>query len=148
MLSLPSSFTVTAKVKVTAFSQNYMGILSKGALGNEAAYNFLLGIHVQKPIIWVGDGASAFSCEGNALTLNKEYHLAGWFTSGSLRMYVDGALVKSGAGPTTATTNTDPLTTGAYYSGGYWLTGVIKETRAFNRALTQSEITALYNGQG
>ena len=80
--------------------------------------------------------------------LNRWYHLVGVrdHTTGEVRLYVDGQRVAAvPAGPDVVSTG--PLSVGrAKYAGNrtdYW-SGSIDQVHAYNRTLTDPEISALY----
>jgi len=98
------------------------------------------------------NGGIVFS---DTLVVDGQWHLLTSTYDGSeMRMYVDGQLDGSLAYSDGYESNTEPLKIGYYYypyndgQGGSHnraLNGVIDEVRIYNRALTQSEITELYN---
>ncbi|GAA2525913.1 LamG-like jellyroll fold domain-containing protein [Winogradskya humida] len=102
-----------------------------------------------------GQGAFAFSTPGGnrarlAITpdLNRWYHLVGVrdHTTGQVRLYVDGRPAGNAtAGPDVVSTG--PLSAGrAKYAGNktdYW-SGSIDQVHAFDHALTDTEVAALY----
>nr|WP_203828827.1 LamG-like jellyroll fold domain-containing protein [Actinoplanes palleronii] len=105
-----------------------------------------------------GQGAFAFSTPGGnrarlAVTpeLNRWYHLVGVrdHTTGEVRLFLDGKRVAATtAGPDVVSTG--PLSVGrAKYAGNktdYW-SGSIDQVHAFNRALTDDEVAALYTAE-
>jgi hypothetical protein len=66
-------------------------------------------------------------------------------TDRKAKLYVNGALISNSAslGPT----NTGPITIGNYYGAAYDtpFSGVVDETRIYNRALSPKEVADLYN---
>ncbi|WP_238536579.1 LamG-like jellyroll fold domain-containing protein [Stigmatella aurantiaca] len=100
-----------------------------------------------------GQGAFAFSEPGGHRAryvvtpqLGRWYHLVGVRAGNELRLYVDGQRVGvTTAGPVTVSTG--PLAIGrAKYAGSntdYWA-GAVDEVQAFGRALSDSEVSALY----
>lgn len=86
---------------------------------------------------WVDGGA--------ALPLNTWSHIAVTYDGSNIRSYVNGTLAR-----TIAAGGSISVTTGQLRFGGrsanleYWL-GNIDEVSLYNRAITQSEITSIYN---
>jgi hypothetical protein len=85
-------------------------------------------------------GGSNRVAEGTALAANTWIHVAGTYDGATLRLFINGAQVKS-----TAVTGAIPASTGLLRIGGNSLwgeffQGVIDEVRVYNRALTASEI--------
>ncbi|MEX1119146.1 MAG: LamG domain-containing protein [Terrimicrobiaceae bacterium] len=82
----------------------------------------------------------------SALKANEWRHVAGSFDGSTLRIYVDGALegMKKTVGKPNM--NKQPLAIGAKYEGvaGDRLLGALDELAFYNRALSDSEIRALF----
>jgi len=64
-----------------------------------------------------------------------------------LKTYVDGQLVQTGtvSGNLARTLNQTPVTIGASSSSGEFFVGIVDESTIYGRALTASEISAIYN---
>jgi len=96
-----------------------------------------------------------WNCAGSlvsgTISLNTWYHLALAFTGSEERLYVNGALVSTVSCTRTPPTTqylafgaTDSQTSGGFDSTAYF-TGKMDDVRLYNRALSASEITQLYN---
>lgn len=76
-------------------------------------------------------------------------HIVGTYTSGTRRLYINGALVNSDSQTGTIATNTNGISIGVFggYNGGrgYYYNGRIGTVRVYNRALTPEEILQNYN---
>ena len=79
------------------------------------------------------------------------FQIAGTFTSGARRIYVNGVLVASDAQTGTIATNTNGSSIGVYggFNGsrGYYYNGNIGTVKVYNRALSATEIAQNYNAQ-
>ena len=76
------------------------------------------------------------------LTDDTWHHIAGTFTSGSQKLYIDGVEVASGTNTTTISFYNQEVWIGRANLGGYW-NGMINEVAYFKSALSASEIKAL-----
>ena len=73
-------------------------------------------------------------------------HLAGTYDGSSIKVYVDGTLVKTCPHSGLMTTNSLPLSIGARVnSNDRFFKGLIDEVEIFNRALTAAEVKAIYD---
>jgi hypothetical protein len=80
-----------------------------------------------------------------SFNLNTWYFIASTFDGTTLKTYANGSLIDSAAFSTTITTNQMPLTIGADFVGDQeFFNGKIDEVRIYNRALSDTEIGALY----
>jgi hypothetical protein len=79
------------------------------------------------------------------------FQIAGTFTSGARRIYVNGVLVASDAQTGTIATNTNGSSIGVYggFNGsrGYYYNGNIGIVKVYNRDLSATEIALNYNAQ-
>ena len=83
------------------------------------------------------------------LTLNQWHQITGVYDGASLKIYVNGLLDNQMNFSGSINQNTEPLLFGShkYYAfADYWFNGKIDDIGIWNRALTQQEITDLYNG--
>ena len=75
-----------------------------------------------------------------AVPLNSWTHLALTYDGATLRMYVNGILVKSGSASGAGVTSSGPVRIGGDSVWGEYFRGLIDEVRIYNRALTGGEI--------
>jgi hypothetical protein len=78
------------------------------------------------------------------LTLNTWVHLAATYDGASMKMYVNGTLIRSVSKTGTITEVDAPLKIGGDWSGEMF-TGVIDEVRVYNTALTQAQVQSDMN---
>ena len=74
---------------------------------------------------------------------NTWVHLAGTYDGTTMRMYYNGVLEGSKAGPASIATNALSLSIGAQNDGTRTFKGAMDEVRVYNRALSDAEIAAL-----
>lgn len=82
---------------------------------------------------------------GNAVTRNQWSHTCGTWDGSLFRLYQDGALIASGADGTVNSSQTYWTIGRPYNGGGNSFNGKIDDVRIYNRALSASEVSQLYN---
>ncbi|MBN0042178.1 hypothetical protein JN535_18640 [Cellulosimicrobium cellulans] len=87
------------------------------------------------------NASSAAVADGSTWT-----HVVGTFDGSRLRLFVDGVEQGSVAGPAAVGTNALPLVIGDQSGGGYPFQGAVDGVRLYDRALSASEVAALYAG--
>jgi hypothetical protein len=139
------SYTIATWVTLDKLPGNYASAISQDGRRTESPF-----------YLQYGQGAFAFSTPGGNRArmpitpeLNRWYHLTGVRDGNTVRLYVDGALAATTtAGPVVVSTG--PLALGrAKYAGTKtdWWSGAIDQTHAYNRALTDAEVTALFTAE-
>ena len=95
---------------------------------------------------------TASSSAGRALgTTNfvtgEWYHTVGTYDGSNVKIYVNGQLEGTQAYTATPGTTDQPLVIGRWYGNysGYYHDGQIDQVRIFNKAISSSEVTSLYN---
>jgi hypothetical protein len=151
----PAAVTVMAWVKNSTFPGPNNYIVSKGANQCSAAsYALYTSASTQNLIFGVYDGVNGAQSpdSGPGGVWDGNWHfVAGTYDGSYVRLYVDGVEVGAGT-PTNLIINYSLPTNSAFYIGRYvapqWCTlgfnGSIDEVRVFNRALSASEILAIY----
>jgi hypothetical protein len=100
-----------------------------------------------RPHVWTDDTGLALFDGNTTVDLNTWYHVAMTYDRTNLTLYVNGVADGSTAVEGNLVTSTEPLRLGGSYSGGwgnYKFAGLIDEPTIYSRALTSTEITALY----
>ena len=90
-------------------------------------------------------GADNDSWGSAALTLNAWTHVAATYDGGNLRLYVNGALIRTQAVSGNISETTGAFRIGGNSSWGEYFSGLIDEVRIYNHALTQAEIQSDMN---
>lgn len=136
----PISFSMEAWIKPSALPTlgNYKTAMSKG--------NAILGLFSTPGSFAFntgGGGADLLSPSGAAV--NGVYHVVGSFDGSTAKLYVNGALVASGARAAPSSL-TGLLAIGRLSAAGsMFFSGVIDEPAFYDRCLSQAEITRHYN---
>lgn len=153
----PSQVTVDAWVKASSPGV-FKSIVTKGASGGTSASYALYTGSSGGLIFYVFDGSTFVLSPdaGSGVWDGAFHHVAGTYDGATVRLYVDGVQVGSGT-PTTISigyglpTNND-LYIGSYNDGittfppGFVnFPGVVDEVEIFSRALTGTEIQAIFN---
>jgi hypothetical protein len=98
--------------------------------------------------VWTDDTGLGYCNSSTTVDLNTWYHVAMTYDHTNLTLYVNGVADGSAAVEGNLLTSTEPLRLGGSYSGGwgnYKFAGLIDEPTIYRRALTSTEITALYS---
>ncbi len=139
-----SGITISAWVKFPNFTP-YQRVVT---IPNTAAiYDTWLQVNQTTALVQVGAGGSGkYKTGTTALAANTWYHIVGVtdYTSGGTKVYVNGV----DDGGTVNSTPTYTADKNALYIGRLdtsYPAGTFDEIRVYNRALSASEITALYN---
>ena len=137
-----NAFTISAWVKPTATTPKYRCIISKVHPDRDFVMRFTnsdYSVHFE-------DGAYASCTQTSALQLNEWMHLAATWGNDQWNLYIDGVLVKtcnfSSRGPLWSCLN---MSIGSLQGGSEFFIGLIDEVRIYNRALSSTDVTALYN---
>ena len=141
-LDLTSSFTLEAWVRPGASGAWRTVVLKEGS-GFSSYELYANNPDVSAPSsFFTPVGAAARSVHGtSALPINAWTHLAATYDGTNMRLYVNGALVRSVARTGTIRTSGGALRIGGNQTwGGEWFAGLIDEVRVYNRALSASEI--------
>ncbi|ATB37916.1 hydrolase [Cystobacter fuscus] len=143
VLDTRGDYTISAWVTLDKLPGNFATAVSQDGRRTENPF-----------YLQYGQGAFAFSTPGGKRAryvvtpqLNRWYHIVGVRAGSEQRLYVDGTL-RATVAAGTADVSTGPLAIGrAKYAGGdtdFW-SGSIDEVQAFGRALSDSEVSALYS---
>jgi hypothetical protein len=138
-LDLTTAMTLEAWVYPTALS-GWRTVMMKEAAGG-LAYALYAHDNAPRPAAYVNMGGADIAVPGTAqLALNAWTHLALTYDGTSLRLYVNGTLVRTQAQTGNILTTTGALRLGGNAPWGEWLQGWIDEVRIYNRALGATEI--------
>jgi hypothetical protein len=145
-------FTNAMSIEAWIFSSvpagQYAAILTKWDGGlNQRSYLLAIQPSGQVALGVSGDGSA--SDLGNVFSLgpiptNQWTHVCGVYDGASLGLYVNGILQSTLSWTQGIFPGTVPLTIGSALSGAFFK-GLIDEPSVYNRALTASEIAAIYN---
>ncbi len=96
---------------------------------------------------WIGTGGIWARASTSSPSSNTWHHVAGTWDGSIIRLYVDGVEVNSTAKTGAISASATEITIGTYnadLTAGYFK-GLIDEVDIYNRALSASEIQAIYN---
>jgi flagellin len=153
----PQTFTASLWVKVDGNEGKYVApLFSRYGEGTSGNYN-LEGFNFYKTpedqwSFWVGPGkgVKGFTTVNapNKVDFGEWYHLLGSYDGEQMHFYINGTLIGS---KTTAYVPTNKaniyIGAGSYSGGGYQLDGEMDDVKIYDRALTEDEISALYQGK-
>lgn len=93
------------------------------------------------------DGSDFSNAVGSTLSSSTWYHIVGVFDSGSITLYLNGSsdATASTSNNTLNTTTTNVTTGGPNYGGFDYYDGIIDDVRLYDKALTSTEVSNLYN---
>lgn len=145
-------YTLAAWVNIRAANGDTHYIAGKGALGdyNSAYYLAINGQNHPYFQLWTADGTQGFIGESaQAISPNEWHHLLMKKEGGDVKLFVDGVERASESPGNFFGGNSAPFTIGkgdASSSPTFSTNGLIDEVLLYDRALSDTEITTLYNG--
>ena len=143
-LDLTSGMTLEAWVQPSAATDWRTAILKETAGG--LAYALYAHTDASAPGAFINLGALDQAATGiGAISTTDWTHLAATFDGATLRLYVNGVLVRSVALNGSIVTSAGALRIGGNSVWGEFFAGLIDEVRVYNRALTAEQITADMN---
>jgi hypothetical protein len=137
-LDLTTGMTIEAWINPTS-GTGWRAVALKETLGG-LAYALYSANNSSRPDAYVHTTSDMGVTGTAAIPLNAWTHLAVTYDGASLRMYVNGILVKTTAAPGAAVVSGSPLRIGGDSVWGEYFRGLIDEVRVYNRALTGGEI--------
>ena len=149
-IALGQTFSVSAWVNPAVTTQTAYGRIAETQyngglyLGTDASgtkYKFIVNTGTGS----TGSCGAAYGCAQGGTVTSGWHSVVATFDGATAKLYVDNTLVATET--FTAPGNTTyPLYISHYYSGnGYGWNGIIDEVRLYNRALTSTEVSAIYN---
>jgi len=145
-LNITDAITIEAWVYLKTFPA-HSTILNKGEAWNYG-YTLLVENNHYVRVSFEGLTTSTFLDDTTYLLANQWYHLVGLYDGSAIKIFINGAEVKSVSSSGTITTNDRNLWIGReQYGGGRWTPdGFIDEVRIYNRGLSADEIKEHYRG--
>jgi hypothetical protein len=141
---LPSTFTVSLWFQTPNTS---VGSMVFCAASNISLVNGSISIYFSGGYLGCAYSDIANNGLAYAISANTWYHAAITYNSGSMLLYVNGSL---SGNTVTGTNSKSGFTLGGGRDSGtqYPFTGYIDDFRIYNRILTTTELTAIYNNLG
>lgn len=144
-----TNYSVSAWVRFNRIDGAFQTVASQD--GDQVSAFFLQYSGADRRLAFSFAGARALATTIGEPTAGQWYHLVGVrdITAGKLLVYVDGQLSGSIGLLGSADTSTGPFVVGRGKFGGNpvdYLDGAVDDVRAYDRALTAADITALFQG--
>ena len=148
--SFVSAITIETWIKVNLFDQPYQAIVNKGNSSWRLQRDSYIASHGGHTLQFGASGLSNFHVEGSKVVDDGQWHhVAATYDGAKLCIYVDGVLDVSAPATGAITQNNYPLCIGAnaeYPSPvGAFFNGLIDEVSLYKRALSSTEIAAIYS---
>jgi hypothetical protein len=147
-LNPTTGITLEAWVYQAGGASDNVPIFSKDDISSARQYLLTLpGNGKFRPHIWTTGSGLVYFNGSTTVQLGAWYHVAMTYNGTNLILYVNGSQDGSATASGTIVTGSDPLRIGGSYSGGwgnYKFNGLIDEPTIYNRALSASEISAIY----
>jgi hypothetical protein len=147
-LNITGPITVAAWVKPG--QQTTQDLVKKATNGSVNGFELSLAqaTSTKKPFFRLNQATSGDTYRINGTTDypydgNTWFHLAGTYDGTTMRIYYNGVMQASLAGPPSIASNALPLSIGAESSGARAFKGALDEVRVYNRALSDAEIAEL-----
>jgi len=140
--------TVEAWIKVNQFDKEWQAIVTKGdSAWRLQRHEVTAAIEFACTGLQIPSGSQYGGLYGNkAVNDGKWHHVAGVYDGEKMYIYVDGIVDVSQPASGAIATNDHPVFIGenAEMTGRFW-NGLIDDVRVYNYALSEGQITALYN---
>jgi len=140
--------TVAAWIKVNRFDKEWQAIVTKGdSAWRLQRHQDTDAIEFACTGLQVPSGSPYGGLYGNkAVNDGKWHHVAGIYDGEKMYIYIDGVVDVSQSASGAIATNDHPVYIGenAEMTGRFW-NGLIDDVRVYNYALSEGQITALYN---
>ncbi|HEY3000540.1 MAG TPA: LamG-like jellyroll fold domain-containing protein, partial [Acidimicrobiales bacterium] len=138
-LDLTSGMTVDAWVRPTRVS-DWSTVVLKERGTNGLAYGLYAANDQTRAAGYVNIGGDKVAAGTAATPTNAWTHLAVTYDGANLRLYVNGAVVRTVAVTGPIATSANALRIGGNNVWGEWFAGTIDEVNVYNRALTAAEV--------
>lgn len=144
-LNITSAITISAWIKPGVIQEQY--IVAKYP-GDDVLSGYNLLIADNELYFRLGDGALRHQLNlTGGLSAGSWYHIAATWDGSTMLLYKDGSQI-SGSTSFVGTmgTNSNNVAVGSRAGSSYYWNGSIDDVRIYNRALSSTEVSDLYNG--
>lgn len=141
-----TAYSVSGWVKRSAINTYHAVVVQTDNVSHNAQFRITDGNKLQ--FILTTSADTTITGSTNLTSTSTWYHVVATYNGSNLNLYVDGSSDATPVAKTgTINTNDTTLGIGAYITGGLQIpfAGQIDEVAIFNRALSSTEVTALYN---
>ncbi|MBI3231684.1 MAG: fibronectin type III domain-containing protein [Candidatus Doudnabacteria bacterium] len=145
-LSPTTAITLTAWVNISNTNTTKMIVAKYDSTG--ASYFLRVGGSRVRFNVNAGGTLSGPPDSATLLSPNTWYHIVGTYDGTQAKLYINGLLNTSIAKSGAINVTSLPVNIGRHGSNLMFMQGLIDEVRVYDRALSQSEVTALYNFSG
>jgi hypothetical protein len=150
-----SGITIAAWIRSSSFNTNIdQRFISKASDTTEDGHYWMLGQTDSggsklRFRLKTGSVTTTLIASSGNLPLNTWYHAAATYNGSTMRLYLNGAEIGSVSKTgTVATSASVPVSIGRSPEGSSYMHGAIDEVRIYNRGLSASEITDVYQDGG
>ena len=148
-LQITGELTLSCWVKITGSTGSNQGFIYKDAAGVARAYKLQLTSSTNKATLTIFNSGSAFHTHSTSTINDGNWHniVAVYTPSTSVVIYVDGVAetTNTSSVPASIDNRTAPFELGRRGDGAFPLNGNLDSVSVFNTALTQENVTAIYN---
>lgn len=149
-VEITTAGTVAAWININSFRDTFAGIVHKGTRTDFRDEAYSLQFWTGNRIYWgitTASGSHPSVLSPSAPPTGEWVHVLGTWDSSAMKLYVNGALVASGAG-VESIRSPGAFNIGAQLNGSpyYCFDGLIDDVRVYNRALTAAEVAAIAAG--
>jgi|CXWL01.1.fsa_nt_gi parallel beta-helix repeat protein len=143
-LALAGAFSMAAWVNPVASTTSFKSVMVKNS--THFLYASVRGYCGNGAVLvgFVGSAGTKTACDRNPLPANAWTHLAATNDGSVMRLYRNGVMTSSAAVTGVPITSTGTLQLGASRYGEHF-NGKLDEARVYNRALSATEVLALFN---
>jgi hypothetical protein len=137
-----SPHTYTAWIYPTNITDTYNFIINNGS-GTKGTSML---ISTSKLSFFYGGGVNITSTAAGVISLNQWNHVVCSYNgAGQVKFYVDGVLISTNSASWTDPAGATNTYIGSYAGATHYFNGIIDEVGVWDRELTASEVTELYN---
>ena len=144
-LNITSELTITAWVNIEAAGGFYQHYVVDSRDGSGGGYG--LNVDTNSSQFWIGNTYPNFPSTGSTIEVGSWHHVAGKYDGTDVVVYVDAIEIERIPFNYVIESSTGPLFIGQRYNFLERFGGRIDEVRIYNRALSETEIQELYEGQ-
>jgi hypothetical protein len=144
-LDITGAITMSAWIKRTSIGAVHR-ILHKGGQSN-VALDYTFGFGTSNTVFFYASKSNSSTVgvrTNKTYTTNEWLYIVGTYNGTTYRIYVNGVEMPTTEGASGTNTSTSSLFIGARNDGDQHMNGYIDDVRIYNRALSQEEITKLY----